>query len=91
MTVTKIVSIGPRKFAVEVTEGHQRTDHRVTVPEAFDEELGLAGIDPELIVRESFGFLLEREPATSILRAFSLADISRYFPEYRKELLRRLG
>lgn len=90
MTAMEIVPLGPREFAVEVTEGHQRTGHRVTVPESFDEEPGLAGIDPEVIVRESFAFLLEREPATSILREFSLADISRYFPEYRGELVRRL-
>jgi len=29
-------------------------------------------------VRQPFRFLLEREPATSILRQFSLSDISRY-------------
>jgi hypothetical protein len=43
------------------------------------------------VVRESFHFLLEREPATSILRQFSLSDISRYFPEYPSELERRLS
>jgi hypothetical protein len=43
------------------------------------------------VVRESFEFLLEREPASSILARFSLTDISRYFPEYPEELARRLG
>ena len=47
--------------------------------------------DLERVVRESFRFLLEREPATSILRQFSLSDISRYFPEYPSELERRLS
>jgi hypothetical protein len=41
-------------------------------------------------VRESFAFLLEREPAASILPEFSLAIISRYFPEYADELPDRL-
>jgi hypothetical protein len=43
------------------------------------------------VVRESFRFLLEREPASSILRRFSLGDIARYFPEYPSELERRLA
>jgi hypothetical protein len=36
----------------------------------------------EDLVRRSFEFLLEREPATSILRTFDLSVIRRYFPEY---------
>ena len=36
-------------------------------------------------------FLLEREPATSIMRQFSLDVIPRYFPEYRDEIRRRLA
>jgi hypothetical protein len=42
-------------------------------------------------VRQPFRFLLERKPATSILRQFSLSDISRYFPEYPSEFERRLA
>lgn len=42
------------------------------------------------VVRESFAFLLEREPATSILRRFSLDVISGYFPEYPTDMRRRL-
>jgi hypothetical protein len=34
------------------------------------------------LVRRSFEFLLEREPASSILREFRITDIERYFPEY---------
>jgi hypothetical protein len=32
------------------------------------------------LIEESFRFLLEREPNTSILRSFHITDISRYFP-----------
>jgi hypothetical protein len=60
----------------------------VRVPPGLAETLGCAGVsDPEL-VRASFGFLLEREPATSILRQFTLDEISRYYPEYGAELRR---
>ena len=47
--------------------------------------------DLERVVRVSFEFLLEREPAASILPEFSLDVIGRYFPEYEDELPRRLG
>jgi hypothetical protein len=49
----------------------------------------LEGEDPERLVRVSFEFLLEREPASSILAEFDLSDIARYFPEYWDELARR--
>jgi hypothetical protein len=39
----------------------------------------------------SFEFLLEREPATSILREFSPDVISQYFPGYPAEIRARLG
>jgi hypothetical protein len=35
--------------------------------------------------------LLERESNTSILRSFRITDISRYFPEYEREIRRRLA
>ena len=35
------------------------------------------------LVRDSFAFLLEREPKESILREFDLSVIQRYFPEYQ--------
>ncbi len=45
----------------------------------------------ERLVRETFAFLLEREPRSSILTTFDLAVVRRYFPEYESELRRRLG
>lgn len=81
----------PGVFAVRLTEGRAATDHRVTVPSGYLEELGVSQADPEAVVRESFAFLLEREPATSILPEFSLPEISRYFPEYASELPGRLA
>jgi ketosteroid isomerase-like protein len=48
---------------------------RVTLPEAFLDDLALTGVDPERIVRETIDFLLDREPATAILPEFSLEDV----------------
>jgi len=54
------------------------------VPEAgFD--------DPVRLVRETFAFLLEREPRESILTRFDLPVVERYFPEYPSEMRRRLS
>jgi len=91
MADISITPVAPRVFRVEVREGQGATTHQVTVPERIDETLELREDDLQRVVRESFRFLLEREPATSILRQFSLSDISRYFPEYPSELERRLS
>ena len=81
-----ISSTGPGEFGVTVRDADGETSHRVTVPEQLLEELGLADEDPERIVRESFEFLLEREPASSIQSEFSLSVIADYFPEYPEEI-----
>ena len=87
----RISAAGPHEFGVEVTDGDQSTSHRVIVPPSLLAGWGLDDEDAEAVVRESFSFLLEREPADSILPEFSLAIISRYFPEYTEELPARLG
>lgn len=79
---------------MQVSEGDLTTSHKVTVPGDLLDGWGMldaGGEDEERIVRESFAFLLEREPATSIMDEFSLSVISRYFPEYSEELPRRLS
>jgi hypothetical protein len=91
MADISITPLAPRAFRVEVREGQHQTTHQVTVPERLGERLELGDDDLERMVRESFRFLLERESATSILREFSLGDISSYFPEYPSELERRLS
>jgi len=76
-------------FDVEVHEGANTTSHTVTVPPHLLEALGWSSGDDTMLVRQSFEFLLEREPATSILRRFSLEVIGDYFPEYVEEMRRR--
>jgi hypothetical protein len=87
----RITPAGPHEFGVEVTEGQETTSHKVIVPPSLLDDWGLEDTDSEAVVRESFAFLMEREPASSILPEFSLAIIPRYFPEYRDELPERLG
>ncbi len=78
--------------SVRVADDAGATGHEVTVSAAdlprlvptpdFD--------DIERLVRETFGFLLEREPKESILPRFDLAVVGRYFPEYEREIRLRL-
>lgn len=74
-----------------VTDGEVETRHTVSVPDTLVHDLGLPEVDVQTLVTESFGFLLEREPPTSILREFALGTISDYFPEYPAEMRRRLS
>ena len=84
----KVTLMGAREFEVVVGEGDSA--HRVTVPEDLVAELSLPEGDLEGVVRESFVFLLERELASSIMPEFSLDVIPNYFPEYKRELPKRL-
>ena len=77
-------------FDVQVHEASSVTRHRVTVPDGLAAGLGHADVDPVRLVRSSFEFLLEREPATSIMASFALDVIPRYFPEYRDDMTARL-
>jgi len=72
---------------VEVDAGSELTRHSVRVSRADFDRWGGGGPVEEL-VRRSFEFLLEREPAGSILREFELAVIQRYFPEFDQNFRR---
>jgi hypothetical protein len=65
------------------------TRHDVDLARATRDELA-PGLDPETLIHASFVFLLEREPRESIMRAFELPVIGRFFPEYPDELRGRL-
>jgi hypothetical protein len=84
---------GQAGWRCQVTVGDDAaaTSHEVTVAAADLARFAPGAAEPTRLVRESFEFLLEREPRESILRSFELAVISRYFPEYADEIVRRLG
>jgi hypothetical protein len=85
----EIQSVGVGEWRVTVTDG-TTTHHRVRVSGADLARLA-QGRSAEDLLRESFLFLLEHEPNTSILATFDLSIISRYFPGYEQEIRRRLG
>jgi len=85
-----VTSAGDSRWHIQVRAAAGTTSHVVTIPEGYRDTLGVAGVAPERVIEESFRFLLEREPNTSILHVFSLSAIERYFPEYAREIQRRL-
>jgi hypothetical protein len=71
--------------------GRTVSTNTVGVPASDLARLAPGAARPEDLVERSFVFLLERESPSSILRAFDLDVISRYFPEYEAEIRRRIG
>lgn len=71
-------------YYVEVLDPDGSTsNHTVTVEPEYRKKLGWKSeAEVEDLLRQSFAFLLEREPKESILPAFKLQKISEYFPEY---------
>ena len=60
---------------------------RVTLNDETYEYLG-AGRTREEFIRDSFRFLLEREPKESILKEFNIENIKKYYPEFGKEIIK---
>ena len=88
MTQITVTQQAGGTFRVQTPAG---TSHQVSVPPGFAASLGCGDVAPDELVRASFEFLLEHEPATSILREFSLDIISQYFSSYPAEIGARLG
>jgi len=67
-----------------IVEAGTTTTHKVLLNPAYYEKLTHKRVTPEVLVKKSFEFLLERESNTSILRSFDLPVIGQYFPEYER-------
>lgn len=74
--------------SVEVRDAAGATRHVVTVTRDDLARLEPGAVDPEELVRRSFGFLLERERKESILQRFDLMAIGNYFPDYERVIAR---
>jgi hypothetical protein len=76
------------RLAVRVVEGSSETSHDVTLARDLLARLG-GGDAPGAFIERCFAFLLEREPKESILRAFDVSVIGRYFPDFEGTIARR--
>ena len=87
----EVETVRDGEFLVRVIDVGSETSHRVTLKAEYYGRLTGGKIEPRELVRRSFQFLLEREPKESILGQFDLQVIARYFPEYEREMARRLS
>lgn len=89
------------KFVISVThieedlyqvtvEGQQSTVHKVRLTHADYRLLSGRRCTHEWVLIQTFRFLLEQEPNTSILPVFDIMDVERHYPEFQEELARRL-
>jgi hypothetical protein len=78
-------------FEVVVREGKSETRHHVTMSPEMCERLTGGKHTPERYLEAAFRFLLDREPKESILRDFDVLAISRYFPDFEREMPRYLS
>jgi hypothetical protein len=93
MTVgVEVRRVGDGRFDVAVRERGSETRHAVTMDAAtFARLAGDSGTTPEAFISAVFAFLLEREPKDSIFARFDVTAISRYFPEFEREILHYIG
>jgi hypothetical protein len=89
--VRRTVDGDPLGFEVTVRDGRGESRHRVTMSREVCERLTAGRYTPEAVLEAAFRFLLDREPKESILGRFDVTVISRYFPEFERELPRYLG
>ncbi len=89
LAVTCDATQGGWRCSVVVGDDEAATQHMVEVDRVTLDDLA-PGATPEELVRESFAYLLEREPRESIMRAFELPIIARFFGDYPDEISRRL-
>jgi len=73
-------------FEVEVGDGVSKTNHVVSLDDSYYMDLTGGKVGKEELIKESFEFLLEREPKETILSKFDLSVIQQYFPEYEKTI-----
>jgi hypothetical protein len=89
--VRRVSGDDPLEFEVVVREGQGETRHHVTISREMCERLTAGKHTPEAFLEAAFRFLLDREPKESILGRFDATVISRYFPEFERELPRYLS
>lgn len=86
MANIRIVEIDSSTYQVTVV-AQSTTTHTVNVQADYALKLTNGRLSKTELLKKSFEFLLQREPNTSILRSFDLSVISRYFPEYEREII----
>lgn len=69
-------------FDVVVRDAGGESRHKVTMQTAEAERWAKLGAEPSRCAEAVMRFLLDREPKESIMSAFDIGVIRRYFPEF---------
>ena len=77
-------------YQVVVDDQQVKYDYQVTLSWADYDLWSRGRVPPEKVVHAAFEFLLEREPASAILRKFDCSVIRRYFPKVDTDLPNRV-
>jgi|SRR3954447_10057793 hypothetical protein len=86
-----ITADGEHQYAATVTSADgTRTEHRISVPEPFLVEHGIAASQEPLLVRATLVQLLEEESAPTLPAEFRLDELARQLPGFPDEILGRL-
>jgi len=85
MATITVKKLADDRFEVSV-EDQTSTTHQVTVSPQYAKKLMGNRASIDVLIYDSFEFLLAREPNTSILRNFDLSLIAQYFPEYERSI-----
>ena len=80
--MVKVTKINNKKFKIQLNN----LKYNVLLDDEYYKKLTSKMISKEELVKESFEFLLEREPKEAILKRFNLILIQHYFPEYENEM-----
>jgi hypothetical protein len=73
---------GGLTFDVVVDDGRGESRHRVTIEADEAERWAKFGAEPSRCVEAVMRFLIDREPKESILSAFDMRVVRRYFAEF---------
>ena len=84
--INRTGSDDPLRFRVIVREGATESRHEVTLSRADCNRLTAGRHTPEQCIAGAFRYLLDCEPKESFFAAFDVGVISRYFPEFDREL-----
>jgi hypothetical protein len=88
--IIEVEKISDSEFRVRVIEGATQTSHAVALKKPDYERITAGKIDQPELVKRAFEFLLENEPKESILARFDLMVIARYFPNFERDIKRRI-
>ncbi len=86
----KIEKTNTNQYQVTVSK-QTETTHNVTLDDEYYQKLTSGSVDPEVLIKASFEFLLQREDNSSILRTFDLPVIQSYFADYEEIMKKKFS